>query len=198
MARTVDPEMRQFLSPDTKIAGLADRRVVDFWAWAYSDLVSNTIRPLFAEYIVGECLGTARDPRVEWNHVDFVYRGSLIEVKSAGYVQTWEQQRVSTIAFDIAMKKRPWDAASNTNLPAGRPADLYVMCLHADRDKADCVVHDVERWTFFVLSAKRVTEAFGNQKSIRLSRIQAICSPVRFDALRSAIDHAIDQLNAQR
>src|SRR5512139_3063836 len=105
--------MAQKIQPSVQIAGLKERAIGDFWSWAYSDLLCNTVRPLFAEYIVGECLGITQEPRKEWDSVDLKYRGRGVEVKSSGYVQTWQQRQLSKISFEIALRKNPWDADSN-------------------------------------------------------------------------------------
>lgn len=99
------------LDPAVKILGFQNLTIGDFWAWAYSDLLSNTIRPMFAEYLVGECLRLTDQPRVEWNCIDSRYRDRDIEVKSAGYVQSWPQRSPSVISFDIAATHKPWDGA---------------------------------------------------------------------------------------
>ena len=52
------------------ITGLEQITVGDFWRWAYSDLLSNRNRSIFAEYIVGVALGIVDNPRVEWDSVD--------------------------------------------------------------------------------------------------------------------------------
>src|SRR3954471_23387710 len=92
------------------IDGLQNITVGDFWSWAYSDLVSNTVRPIFAEYLVGKCLEATDRPPVEWNCVDFRYRDRGIEVKSAGYLQSWMQKAPSIISFDIAPRQAQWEA----------------------------------------------------------------------------------------
>lgn len=183
------------LDPSLKIAGLENLTVGDFWAWAYSDLVSNTIRPMFAEYLVGESLQLTHEPRVEWNCVDFRYRDRGIEVKSAGYVQSWLQRSRPMISFDIAAKQRPWDAATNTNLPPGRSAELYVLCVHTDCARESCRVHDVGSWDFYVLGSKKIDDAFGKQKTIRLSRLRAHCCGVKYADLKRTIDATIDALD---
>jgi hypothetical protein len=177
-----------------RIVGLETHTVGDFWAWAYSDLISNTVRPMFAEYLVGECLGVADQPRTEWNCVDFRYRGRGIEVKSAGYVQAWIQKSPSKISFDIAERNAPWDARTNTSLPKGRSADVYVLCVHTDQTRDDCIVHDVAKWDFYVMTVKKLGEAFSSQKTIALGRLQSHCSAVKYPSLRSAIDTEIDSL----
>jgi hypothetical protein len=179
---------KRLMKAEEEIRGLAGATVGDFWSWAYSDLVSNTIRPLFAEYLVGRCLGVVSEPRVEWDHVDFVYAGKKIEVKSSGYVQTWKQRDVSVISFDISSKKRPWIAESNTYGEAGRCADCYVFCVHAELDAANCCVTDTGQWEFYALPCSTIATAFGSQSTTRLSRIRKLCSAVAYEELKSAID----------
>lgn len=109
--------------PWHSINGMDGVTLGDFWAWAYSDILSNRNRAVFAEFIVGSALGVVEGPRVEWDAVDLRYRGRAIEVKSAAYVQSWAQARPSVITFDVA-RKRGWDAETNTSLPnADRSAD---------------------------------------------------------------------------
>jgi hypothetical protein len=50
--------------------GATDRRLVDFWRWAFSDLVSNDVRSVFAEYLVGSALGVTGSTRISWAEFD--------------------------------------------------------------------------------------------------------------------------------
>jgi hypothetical protein len=52
------------LDPRAPLAGVAGATVCDYWRWAYSDLLSNTNRAVFAEYLVGLALGVVDRPRV--------------------------------------------------------------------------------------------------------------------------------------
>ena len=75
----------------------------EFYAWAYGDLFTNTTRGVLAEYIVAAALGLHETKRVAWNQYDLEIDGAEIdgaetdrvgiEVKSAAYVQSWEQTR---------------------------------------------------------------------------------------------------------
>ena len=78
-------------NPNAKIIGIEGLTLGDFWSWAYS-VFSNLNRSVFAEFIVGSALGIIGLPRVEWRAYDFLYCGKKIEVKSAAYVQSWEQK----------------------------------------------------------------------------------------------------------
>jgi hypothetical protein len=179
---------KRLMKAEETIRGIEGATVGDFWSWAYSDLVSNTVRPLFAEYLVGRCLGVVSEPRVEWDHVDFVYAGKKIEVKSSGYVQTWKQSKLSVISFDISSKEKPWIAESNTYREAGRCADCYVFCVHKEREVATCCVTDISQWEFYVLPCSAIAMAFGNQRTVRMSRVQRLCSPMKYEELKQAID----------
>jgi hypothetical protein len=57
------------LNHEQPIAG-GSATVGDFWRWAYSDILSNRNRSIFAEFIVGNALGVVDKPRVEWDSVD--------------------------------------------------------------------------------------------------------------------------------
>jgi hypothetical protein len=65
--------------------------LLDFWQWAYSDLLSNTNRGRLAEFIVARALSLGlTDVRIEWDAVDLVTpTGVKVEVKSAAYLQSW-------------------------------------------------------------------------------------------------------------
>ena len=63
-------------------------RLRDFWSWAYSDLLDNTLRGSFSEFLVAAALGIdLSNPRVNWDPWDVTFpteRGELhIEVRAA-------------------------------------------------------------------------------------------------------------------
>ena len=43
--------MKGSRTPDAPFTGLDGTKLGDFWRWAYSDLMDNTIRPVLAEFI---------------------------------------------------------------------------------------------------------------------------------------------------
>jgi hypothetical protein len=180
-----------FIRPDEPIPGLDGSTFGDFWAWAYSDTLSNSNRSVFAEYLVGCALGVLDHPRVEWDACDLRYRGKNIEVKASAYLQSWPQKRPSTIDFDIG-RHLGWTADTNTYASeAARTADCYVFCVFCDQDRNDCRVADTSRWLFYVVPTRLLDERFGAQKHARLSSIERLGSPVRFDQLRDGIDGAL-------
>jgi len=61
------------LNPEDRILGVEGLSLGDFWSWAYSDILSNRNRSVFAEFIVGSALGVIDEPRIEWDAVDLRY-----------------------------------------------------------------------------------------------------------------------------
>ena len=136
------------LAVDHPIAGPGDLTLGDFWSWAYSDVWSNRNRSILSEFLVASALDLLDMSRVEWDAVDLRYRDRCIEVKSAAYLQSWQQDRPSLIRFDIS-RKQGWDARTNTSADtAVRSADCYVFCLYPEQDASKADVLDADAWAF--------------------------------------------------
>lgn len=168
--------------------------VLDFWRWSTADLVSNTVRGVLAEFIVAQALGVdTLTGRTEWAAYDLcTVDGVTVEVKSAAYVQSWAQQRPSTIQFGVG-KKRSWDAATNrlADEPV-RAADVYVFALLAHRDKATLDPLNLDQWEFYVLPTTVLDRRERSQHSITLPSLQRLqAGPHKFDALRAAVAAAV-------
>ncbi|HLA43266.1 MAG TPA: hypothetical protein VJZ27_07520 [Aggregatilineales bacterium] len=185
--------MTEKLSPQLAIRNLSNQTVGDFWSWAYSDITSNRNRGIFAEFLVATALQVTESPRIEWDAYDLIYGRHKIEVKSAGYLQSWEQLQSSLIRFDIAPKKL-WDAKTNTysDVP-GRAADYYVFCLHNETDPDSADVLDVSRWIFFIVTTEFLDTQFPYQKTIGLAAVQTFCSQVQFHEIKSELDSIIER-----
>jgi hypothetical protein len=172
------------LSPHYKISG-TDLTVGDFWSWAYSDIVCNTTRPIFAEFLVGYALGATKLPRIAWDHVDLYYRDKKIEVKSSAFIQRWRQEKLWNVDFDIG-KKKPWYARTNTwGAEAIRSADCYVFSVYPDKDLTKLndseIVNremlDVSKWQFLVLPTDEIENdpRLNKQGKISLSPLEKKC-----------------------
>jgi hypothetical protein len=179
------------LESHQKLLGLDGLTVGDFWAWGFSDLLSNRTRSIFAEFLVGAALSVLDKPRIEWDAVDLRYMEKKIEVKTAAYLQAWKQKAPSIIRFDIA-EKLAWDAetsiSSTTRL---RSADCYVFCLFAEKDMAQANILNVSSWEFYVVSTTQVIQEFAQQKSVGLARIQKLCAPVNYITVKQRIDEVL-------
>ena len=184
------------LNPVQLIPGMANLSLADFWSWAYSDVLSNGNRAVFAEFMVGAALGLLGTPRVEWDSVDFRYRGFGVEVKSSAYVQSWPQTRLSRIEFGIE-KKRGWDAATNkaSQVPV-RASDVYVFCLYPEKDRGRCNVLDSGAWEFYVVATGTVEHEFRDQKAVGLARIREVAEAVSYTRLRLAVNSILESLGS--
>lgn len=149
-----------------------DHNLFGFWQWAFSDLASNTIRGVLAEYIVACALGIASDTRREWDAYDLMTKdGVKLEIKSASYLQTWTQSKLSAISFDIAPTKG-WNASTNEySTEIKRQADIYVFCLLRHQDKSTLDPLDLGHWTFYLLPTSVLDANMPNQKRISLSTL---------------------------
>jgi hypothetical protein len=175
----------------SELVSQANVTVHDFWAWAYSDILSNRNRSVFAEFLVAVALNLTDQPRVEWDAVDLRYGDKKIEVKSSAYIQSWQQKKPSVLKFDIG-KKRGWDSEANVTAgEKGRNADCYVFCIYEEHDMQNANVLNLDKWLFVVVATERINEVFGNQKSISFSRLCQFGKAVKYDSLRCAIDSVL-------
>ncbi len=180
-----------FLPPTEPISGLKGRTIGDFWQWAYSDVLSNRNRSIFAEFIVGVALGVGDEPRVEWDAADLCYRGFKIEVKSSADCQSWRQEKPSTIQFSIR-KAVVWNPVRGKY--EGEPtrcADLYVFCHYPERDKTKAKVLDVPAWDFYVVSTAALNRDFGETKSLSLATVRRLAMRCKYGELRAAVDKVL-------
>lgn len=131
------------LDPESAILQTG-QTVGDFWAWAFSDVLSNVNRAVLAEWLVGSALGCVGGIRPIWAPEDLDYQGAKIEVKSTSYHQNWKRSYNSRGVFDIKATSAylPTDPA----VPFGpeaeyyndpeikRRANVYVFAYYAERE----------------------------------------------------------------
>lgn len=149
-----------------------ENKLLDFWKWAYSDLASNTLRGILAEYIVASELGIASNIRHEWDAYDLETKdGVKLEVKSASYLQTWAQSKHSDILFDISPTKG-WNASTNEySDEIKRQADIYIFCLLHHTEKSTLDPLDLDQWKFYLLPTSVLNAKTPYQKKIGLSAL---------------------------
>lgn len=180
------------LKPDQKIICDDSLSVGDFWSWAYSDILSNRNRSVFAEFIVGAALKILDMPRIEWDAFDLSYQGKKIEVKSAAFIQSWQQARPSQIRFDIS-KKKSWYAESNTySIEPTRSSDYYIFCLYLEKEFSKINILDLNGWQFYILPTEFIENRFRKQKSISLSRLKEYCSPIKYNQIKDTVEKLIN------
>ncbi|MCD4843208.1 MAG: hypothetical protein K8R25_01850 [Methanosarcinales archaeon] len=156
-----------------------DFSLEQFWQWAYSDIIGNTVRGILAEYIVAKALDLTEKIRIEWDAFDLLTdKGLKIEVKSASYIQTWYQKKYSEISFSIR-KTKYWD--ENTNIQAQeskRQADIYVFCLLKHKVQETLNPLDLNQWDFYILSSSVINKEMGDSKHITLKKLMSL-APVK-------------------
>jgi hypothetical protein len=169
--------------------------LLDFWRWSVSDILSNATRGRFAEFIVGTAVGlNPENLRDEWDAYDLTTEdGIKIEVKSAAYIQSWNQRNFSTISFSIK-PARYWDA--ETNMQRGEPkrhADLYVFChlKHKDQETIDPL--KMEQWDFYVLPTYRLDNYERSQSSITINSLRKLTKPRNYSDLMTEIEKAFEE-----
>lgn len=181
MADAVNSSALRFCPPapvlstgDEPIDG-ADARLRDFWAWCLSDLRTNTVRPMLAEFLVARAVGAEQRTRIEWDAYDVVTpEGVTVEVKSGAYLQAWEQSSLSKIVFG-GLSSRTWTAADGYSSAGSYNADVYVFAVLTAKDHDSYDALDLGQWSFSVLP-RAVVEATG-QRSLGLARVEALAGP---------------------
>lgn len=139
MSEPITPIRKRGNEPIIGPCGGSISTLIEFWQWSASNILDNTLRGVFAEFLVARSLGIHHQHRVEWEPFDLrSNEGVRIEVKSAAYVQAWEQKQFSTISFDISPTSS-WDKQTKRySETKQRRSDLYIFCLLGSPDSVRC------------------------------------------------------------
>lgn len=169
--------------------------LLDFWIWSVSDIMSNTTRGRFAEFVVGTAVGL--DPnnlRVEWDAYDLkTDNGIKIEVKSAAYIQTWNQKKKSTISF-LTKPSKYWDSETFIeDEKARRHADVYVFCHLKHEDQETINPLKMEQWDFYVLPTFRLDNYERSQSSITINSLKRLTEQIKYNELKTVINKAAEE-----
>jgi hypothetical protein len=173
--------------------------LLDFWSWSASDVLSNATRGRIAEFIVAKaCDIPTNDVRGEWAAFDLKTvqgDGIAIEVKSAAYLQSWYQKRLSQITFRVR-KTRAWYREGNKlAIEPTRSAKVYVFALLAHQNKKTVDPLDVDQWEFYVLPTATLNARKRSQHSITLPSLRALkAGPYKFHQLFHAVETAASPL----
>lgn len=164
-------------------------KLLDFWQWSSSDLLSNTLRGRFAEFLVSSALGVASGNRIEWDSIDVVSQsGVKVEVKSSAYLQSWKG-KPSRITFGIQHKLAwDWDVGSFA-ANSVRTAEVYVFCLLEHQNPESVDPMNLNQWRFFVLATKELEAKLGQQKTLGFTTLQSL-NPreVKYSDLAEAVE----------
>ena len=175
------------LGPGDNLSGTA-ATVGQFWAWAYSDLRSNTVRGVFAEFLVAQAVGAERNVRDAWHAFDVLSpAGTRIEVKSSAYLQSWPQEELSTIRFSGLTAYTVEPGSSEYSAQKEVQADLFVFALQTCTAHDDYDMLDLSQWQFWAATADQVRAS--GQNSVGLGWVETnAAGPVAYDALATLIE----------
>lgn len=151
-----------------------DFNLVDFWSWNQSDLIENRNRGILAEFIVRQALELKYPTRLEWDAFDLKTEDNFkIEIKSAAYIQAWQQKKFSTISFDIKPTKELLSDYNYSN-ESSRQADIYIFCLLDHKNQGTIDPMKLEQWTFYLITTDTLNKKLQEQKSISISTIETM------------------------
>ena len=109
-------------------------------------------------------------------------------MKSAADVQSWPQERFSTIVFSCP-KTRAWDP--NTGAYEAEPrrqAQVYVFALLAHQNQATLDPLNLDQWEFYVVPTAVLDARERSQHSITLQSLHALHGdPFAFHMIAAAV-----------
>ena len=163
---------------DDRIHGCDDSpadRVVDFWRWAFGNLNEDTLKGLFAEWLIGRILGLDLQlgGRNGGTNSDlFLDDGTRVEVKSTAYWQSWKlytengrplkneeidhrhwERLKKPLRFNV---KRTQDAVDRTGTEKQLWSDIYVFAAQHEKDPEAWDILDMRQWRFYCLTQEEV------------------------------------------
>lgn len=174
--------------------------LIDFWKWNSSDLLNNTMRGAFAEFIVATALGIdISKSHIDWESCDLIGpNGERIEVKCSAYLQSWfpkdKPDRLSRIVFSIspALYWIP-DECKYQRDSCGRHSDVYVFCHYKSTERKPENPLNLDNWDFYVASTKWIDETFGSQRNLPLHTLTEKYGrkPCGYNDLKTAVSEAV-------
>src|SRR5437660_12347568 len=94
-----------------------------------------------------------------------------IEVKAAGYAQTWLETASSKIVF-TGLKGRTWSAAVGFGDVREYKAQVYVFCVQIEKNLTNWDALDLGQWRFYIVPREKLVAHGG--RSISLPTLQSI------------------------
>ncbi len=169
----------------------------DFWTWFRPSLAENWMRGVVGEYWVTKALGLTDKMRKGWNSWDIETPDRIrIEVKTTGYRQSWHKptDKMAIPKFVVPKVKVKADESRGLRQRQYRPAHLYVLCFHKEKDVDNLDPLDTSQWEFYVVPTTVIDEKVNpNAKSpsINLRFLsENSFDPVSFNGLKDAIFRA--------
>ena len=175
-----------------EIKGLDKTTIKDFWQWTYSDLLINKNRSDLGLFLTANALQLTKMPRIDWGNVELRYRNKKIAVKTSGYIQNWRQKRPKRVLFDIPPKKGI-DAPTEDSITfRNREAEIYIFCLHTEKDVSKVDVLNLEQWRFYIVRTASLDLDFREKKKIGIQPLNKLATPVHQSKIKAIVDDLID------
>ena len=163
----------------------------DFWRWNSSDLLSNTLRGAYAEFVVSSALDVdLTGTNADWGAYDITFpfrwfdgerwRNEIrIEVKCSAYLQSWNENKLSNIIFSIR-PTRAWNPTDGYGDEVRRQSDVYVFCVYTETNRAEANPIVLDGWDFYIVPTRKLNDICGAQKSISLPSLLHL-DPIKAD-----------------
>jgi hypothetical protein len=156
------------------IPGLPGKTLLDYWSWAYSDIMENVQRAIYAEFLVACALGLSEGVRVGWRSYDLRYGDKRVEVKASAYVQSWRTNKPSAITFGVGKRLEMDDETAAFGTVPARYADTWVFALFEPKAHPAGDILDTSLWRFYVVSNVALETRIGEQKTAGLATIERL------------------------
>lgn len=168
--------------------------VLQFWRWAFGNLNEDTLKGLFAEWLVGRLLGIdlKHAGRNGGANSDLITpEGVRIEVKSTAYWQSWklytedgtpipleqiEPQHWARLQKPLTFQvRRTRDSVDRSGNEPKLWSDLYVFAAQFERDPVKWNILDMGQWRFYCLTRDEVLSL---PQSFAEHRMEVYCKPL--------------------
>jgi len=163
-------------------------------------LIQNQYRSAFIEAMIAQYLAPSnwRFSGDGWSGWDFERNdGARLEVKQSAARQTWSEERQFQTrgVFDIASRAGYYENGTKFIAKRGRPAQIYVFAWNPVFGPDEEYPHEPEtdhrnpdQWQFYIVLARLLPE---NQKTIALSKVQALAAPCKIDELHENVERLL-------
>lgn len=129
----------------------------DFWSFQYSNLISSKIRDDISKFIVAKALKiTDRKFQYFDGHDLTSKEGIPIDVRSASYITSQEEEDTKEISFNIGKSRKGF---------------IYVFCVLSHRTKEDLNPLNINQWEFYITTKSNLEKILDGDEEITLKKL---------------------------